>query len=46
MIDATEWIGPYHDYKMGFYNVAPYYYYPGWHEPGPVLEIFVNKKML
>ncbi len=44
VIDATEWIGPYHDYVMGFYNVAKYYYYPGWHEPGPILEIFFNKE--
>lgn len=43
VIDATEWIGPYHDYIMGFHNVAKYYYYPGWHEPGPVLELIVNK---
>ncbi len=43
VIDATEWIGPYHDYKMGFHKVAQYYYYPGWHEPGPVLEMMVNK---
>ncbi len=43
IIDATEWIGPYHDYKMGFYNVAKYYYYPGWHEPGPMLEMMVSK---
>lgn len=43
VIDATEWIGPYHDYKMGFQRVAKYYYYPGWHEPGPVLELIVNK---
>ncbi|MDH3709823.1 MAG: TRAP transporter substrate-binding protein DctP [Cyclobacteriaceae bacterium] len=43
VIDATEWIGPYHDYKMGFHRVAKYYYYPGWHEPGPVLELIVNK---
>ncbi|MEQ9304346.1 MAG: ABC transporter substrate-binding protein, partial [Marinoscillum sp.] len=43
VIDATEWIGPYHDYKMGFHQVAKYYYYPGWHEPGPVLELAVNK---
>ncbi|TAF64810.1 MAG: TRAP transporter substrate-binding protein [Cytophagales bacterium] len=46
VIDAAEWIGPYHDYVMGFYNVAKYYYYPGWHEPGPILEIFCNKKQL
>jgi TRAP-type mannitol/chloroaromatic compound transport system substrate-binding protein len=43
VIDATEWIGPYHDYLMGFYKVAKYYYYPGWHEPGSVLELIVNK---
>jgi TRAP-type mannitol/chloroaromatic compound transport system substrate-binding protein len=43
VIDATEWVGPYNDYKMGFYKVAKYYYYPGWHEPGTVLETFVNK---
>jgi len=43
VIDATEWIGPYHDYKMGFYKVAKYYYYPGWHEPGTMLELFINK---
>lgn len=43
-IDATEWIGPYHDYQMGFHKVAKYYYYPGWHEPGTVLEMFANKE--
>ena len=44
VIDATEWIGPYHDYLMGFYQVAKYYYYPGWHEPGGVLEMIINKE--
>ncbi len=43
VIDATEWIGPYHDYLMGFHRIARYYYYPGWHEPGSVLELIVNK---
>ena len=43
VIDATEWIGPFHDYKMGFHKVAKYYYYPGWHEPGPVLEMILNR---
>ncbi len=43
VIDATEWIGPYHDYKMGFHQIAKYYYAPGWHEPGPVLELMINK---
>ena len=43
-IDATEWVGPYHDERLGLYRAAKYYYYPGWHEPGPVLELIVNKK--
>ena len=43
VIDATEWIGPYHDYTIGFHQIAKYYYYPGWHEPGACLEFFVNK---
>ena len=43
VIDATEWIGPYHDYLMGFHQIASHYYYPGWHEPGPALEMIVNK---
>jgi len=46
VVDAAEWIGPYHDYKMGFYQVAKYYYYPGWHEPGSNLELMINKKAL
>lgn len=44
VLDAAEWIGPYHDYVMGFHKVAKYYYYPGWHEPGSNLELFVNKQ--
>ncbi len=28
-IDAAEWVGPYDDEKLGFYKVAPHYYYPG-----------------
>lgn len=43
-IDATEWVGPYNDLAFGFYKVAKYYYYPGWHEPGTTLEAMVNKK--
>ena len=46
IIDATEWVGPYHDYIMGFPEVAKYYYYPGWHEVGTVFEMFVNKEKL
>ena len=41
-IDATEWVGPYDDAKLGFNKVAPYYYYPGWWEGGPTIHFFVN----
>ena len=44
VIDATEWIGPYHDYLMGFHHIDKYYYYPGWHEPGSLLENMINKR--
>lgn len=41
-IDATEWVGPYDDEQLGLHEVAPFYYYPGWWEPGPSLSFFVN----
>ena len=41
-IDATEWVGPYDDEKLGFYKVAKYYYYPGWWEGGTALHFFFN----
>ena len=41
-IDATEWVGPYNDLTFGFYKVASYYYYPGWHEPGSTIEFTIN----
>ena len=41
-IDAAEWVGPYDDEKLGFYKVAPHYYYPGWWEGGSMLMAFVN----
>jgi TRAP-type mannitol/chloroaromatic compound transport system substrate-binding protein len=44
VIDATEWVGPYHDYIMGFHKAAKYYYYPGWHEPGSALELMISQK--
>lgn len=42
-IDATEWVGPYNDVAFGLHQIAKYYYYPGWHEPGPTLELIINK---
>ena len=41
-IDAAEFTGPYDDEKLGFYKVAPYYYYPGWWEGGAALHTMVN----
>ena len=41
-IDAAEWVGPYDDEKLGFYKVAPFYYYPGWWEGGPTLATMIN----
>ena len=41
-IDGAEWVGPYDDERLGFYKVAPHYYYPGWWEGGPMLLAFVN----
>lgn len=43
-IDAAEWVGPYIDLAFGFHKAAKYYYYPGWQEPGSVIECFVNKQ--
>ncbi len=43
-IDATEWVGPYNDLALGFHDIAKYYYYPGWHEPGATIELIVNKQ--
>ena len=43
-IDAAEWVGPYDDQKLGFNKVAPFYYYPGWWEGGPQLDLYVNTK--
>ena len=41
-IDALEWVGPYNDLAFGIHKTAKYYYYPGWHEPGGVLDCFIN----
>jgi TRAP-type mannitol/chloroaromatic compound transport system substrate-binding protein len=46
VIDALEWVGPYNDLAFGFHEVAKYYYYPGWHEPGSILEFIFNEDSL
>ncbi|MDH5544763.1 MAG: TRAP transporter substrate-binding protein DctP [Gammaproteobacteria bacterium] len=46
VIDAAEWVSPYNDLAFGLYKAAKYYYYPGWHEPGPALEVLINETAL
>jgi len=43
-IDAAEWVGPYDDEKLGFFKIAKNYYYPGWWDGGPQLDLFVNQQ--
>ena len=42
-IDATEWVGPYDDEKLGFHEIAKNYYIPGWWEPGPSTAFQINR---
>jgi TRAP-type mannitol/chloroaromatic compound transport system substrate-binding protein len=42
-IDATEWVGPWNDLAFGFYREAPFYYGPGFHEPGSALGVGINR---
>ncbi len=41
-LDAVEFVGPHDDEKLGFVRVAPYYYFPGFWEPGARLLAMVN----
>jgi TRAP-type mannitol/chloroaromatic compound transport system substrate-binding protein len=43
-IDSAEWVGPYDDEKLGFYKVAPHYYFPGWWESNSMYSFYVNTK--
>ncbi len=42
-IDASEWVGPYDDEKLGLHQAAEYYYYPGWWEPSASVSFEVNR---
>ena len=44
VIDATDWVGPYLDQRLGLDRISKYYYAPGWNEPGAHLELTINKK--
>lgn len=41
-LDGTEWIGPYGDERLGFYEVCKYYYPIGFHEPGAYMSSAFN----
>ncbi len=43
VIDGAEWVGPYDDEKLGFQRVAQYYYYPGWWEYAPSIDLMINR---
>ncbi|MFN0262535.1 TRAP transporter substrate-binding protein [Tepidamorphus sp. 3E244] len=41
-IDATEFSMPAIDLKLGFYQVAKHYYFPGWHQQSTMFELMIN----
>jgi len=44
VIDATEFSMPSIDYDLGFYQIAKFNYFPGWHQQASVGELLMNKK--
>ncbi len=42
-LDATEFSMPAIDERLGFYKVAKYNYFPGWHQQATVFELLINK---
>jgi TRAP-type mannitol/chloroaromatic compound transport system substrate-binding protein len=42
-IDAAEFSLPAMDQQLGFQDVAKYYYFPGWHQPATLFDLYVNK---
>lgn len=44
-IDAADWIAPFDDQRIGLHKAAKYYYWPGWHEPGTLGELIINREL-
>ncbi|SEI55666.1 TRAP-type mannitol/chloroaromatic compound transport system, substrate-binding protein [Allopseudospirillum japonicum] len=42
-IDATEFSMPAVDARQGFYKIAKYNYFPGWHQQATIFELLINK---
>ncbi len=43
VIDATEFSMPSIDFDLGFYQIAKYNYFPGWHQQSSIGELLMNK---
>ncbi|GBU09057.1 ABC transporter substrate-binding protein [Gammaproteobacteria bacterium] len=43
VIDAAEYSMPALDQNMGLYEIAKYYYFPGWHQPASIQTLLINK---
>ncbi len=42
-LDAAEFSLPAMDQPLGFYKVAKYYYFPGWHQQATLFDLYINK---
>ena len=46
VVDGAEFVGPWSDLALGLHRAAPYYYWPGFHEPNGAGECLVNREAL
>jgi TRAP-type mannitol/chloroaromatic compound transport system substrate-binding protein len=44
-LDATEFSLPAMDLPLRFYEVAKYYYFPGWHQQATLFDLYINLKV-
>lgn len=45
VVEAADWVGPWHDQAFGLQKTAEYYY-GSWQEPGAAIELMINNKAL
>lgn len=43
VLDATEFATPSIDENFGFYKLAKFNYYPGWHQQSTIFELIINR---
>lgn len=43
VLDATEFSMPTIDQRLGFYKIAKYNYFPGWHQQATWVDVLINK---